>query len=346
MIEMIVLKKYLPVILLALIIVLGKFDANAQSPLFSSDEILDLKLKFSVKDIRSDSNDSTYVDEVIWFKNEVGEWEELEVEMRTRGNFRLTNCYFPPLRLKFKKKRREGTVFEENKSLKLVMPCSRAKNADAYIAKEFMCYKMMEEVTPYTFSTRMVRIYFENEDDKKEEEVELFGFLIEDDDDVADRFNAEIVDDKKILGTLLEDSAAVRHDIFQYMIGNTDFSGLFKHNQKVMQLDERTVIPLAYDFDMTGFVNPPYAQVSNLVEIESVTERLYRGFCRDEALFQAIRAEFLEKELTMFSIVDDHQEWMSNGEKKEVERFLGEFYAIMKNDKAFDKSIISACRSY
>jgi hypothetical protein len=343
---MIVLKKNLPVILLALIIVLGKFDANAQSPLFASDEILDLKFRFSVKEIRSDSNDSTYVDEVIWFKNEVGEWEELEVEMRTRGNFRLTNCYFPPLRLKFKKKRRAGTVFEENKSLKLVMPCSRAKNADAYIAKEFMCYKMMEEVTPYTFSTRMVRIYFENEDDKKEEEVELFGFLIEDDDDVADRFNAEIVDDKKILGTLLEDSAAVRHDIFQYMIGNTDFSGLFKHNQKVMQLDERTVIPLAYDFDMTGFVNPPYAQVSNLVEIESVTERLYRGFCREEALFQAIRAEFLEKELTMFAIIDEHQEWMSSGEKKEAERFLGEFYSIIKNDKAFEKSIISSCRSY
>lgn len=341
-----ILEKKLPILFLLLVLVVGISTTKAQSPLFASDEILDLKLKFSVKDIRKDSNDSTYVDEVIWVKNEVGEWEELEVEMRTRGNFRLNNCYFPPLRLKFKKKRREGTVFEQNKSLKLVMPCSRAKNADAFIAKEFMCYKMMEEVTPYTFSTRMVRLYFENEDDKKGEEEILFGFLIEDDDDVAERFNGEILDDKKILGTLLEDSAAVRHDIFQYMIGNTDFSGLFKHNQKVMQLGERTVVPLAYDFDMTGFVNPPYAQVSNLVEIESVTQRLYRGFCREEALFQAIRAEFLEKELTMFEIIDEHQEWMSSGEKKEAERFLGEFYAIMKNDKAFEKSIISSCRSY
>lgn len=342
---MIVLKKYLPVLLLVLLFISGIFETNAQSPLFASDEILDLKLKFSVKDIRKDSNDSTYVDEVLWFKNDQGEWEELEVEMRTRGNFRLTNCYFPPLRMKFKKKKREGTVFEENKSLKLVMPCSRAKSADFYIAKEFMCYKMMEEVTPYTFSTRMVRIYFENEDDKKGEE-ELFGFLIEDDDDVAERFKGKIVDDKKILGTLLEDSAAVRHDLFQYMIGNTDFSGIFKHNQKVMQLDERTVIPLAYDFDMTGFVNPPYAQVSNLVEIESVTERLYRGFCRDEALFQAVREEFLAKEPVMFAIIDQHQEWMSSGEKKEVERFLGEFFTIIKNDKSFDNSIISACRNY
>ncbi|WP_268034784.1 hypothetical protein [Algoriphagus sp. PAP.12] len=341
-----ILEKKLPILFLLLVLVVGISTTKAQSPLFASDEILDLKLKFSVKDIRKDSNDSTYVDEVIWFKNESGEWEELEVEMRTRGNFRLNNCYFPPLRLKFKKKRREGTVFEQNKSLKLVMPCSRAKNADAFIAKEFMCYKMMEEVTPYTFSTRMVRLYFENEDDKKGEEEILFGFLIEDDDDVADRFNGEILDDKKILGTLLEDSAAVRHDIFQYMIGNTDFSGLFKHNQKVMQLDERTVVPLAYDFDMTGFVNPPYAQVSNLVEIESVTQRLYRGFCREEALLQAIRAEFLEKEEIMFAIIEEHQEWMSSGEKKEAERFLGEFYSIIKNDKAFEKSIISSCRSY
>lgn len=342
---MIVLKNKLPFIFLLLTFIAGFSELNAQTPLFASDEILDLKLKLSVKDIRKETNDSTYVDEVLWFKNDQGDWEELEVEMRTRGNFRLNNCYFPPLRLKFKKKKREGTVFEENKSLKLVMPCSRTKNADALIAKELMCYKMMEEVTPYTFSTRMVRIYFENEDDKKGEE-ELFGFLIEDDDDVADRFEGKIVDDKKILGTLLEDTAAVRHDIFQYMIGNTDFSGIFKHNQKILQLDERTVIPLAYDFDMTGFVNPPYAQVSNLVEIESVSERLYRGFCRDESLFYAVRAEFLAKEQTLYAIINEHQEWMSPGEKKEVERYLGDFFTIIKNDKSFDNSIISACRSY
>lgn len=331
--------------LVILVFFLGTTKSFAQGPLFESDEILDLRLKFSVKDLRKESNDSTYIDELLWFKNKDGEWEELEVEIRTRGNFRLNNCYYPPLRLKFKKKKREGTVFEENKSLKLVMPCSRANSADTYLVKEFMAYKMMEEVTPYVFSTRMVRMFFENEDDKKGEGV-LYGFLIEDDDDVADRFDGDIVDDKKILGTLLEDSAAVRHDIFQYMIGNTDFSGLFKHNQKVLQLDETTVVPLAYDFDMTGLVNPPYAQVSDLVDIENVKQRLYRGFCRDEPLMQAVRQEFIAKEETMYSIVEDYQDWLSSGEKREVDRFLNEFYEILKNDRAFEKSIISACRNY
>ncbi len=317
----------------------------AQGDLFTNQETLDLKMKFSIKDMKKNTNDSTYVDQVIWYKNEAGEWEELEVEMRTRGNFRLNNCYYPPMRMKVKKKQRKGTPFENNKNLKLVMPCSRASNADSYVIKELICYKLFDEVSEYTFSTRMVRLHFENEDDKKGEQ-EMIGFLIEDDDDVADRFNAKIVDDKKILGTLLEDSAALRHDLFQLMIGNTDFSGLYKHNQKVMQLDERTVVPLAYDFDMTGLVNPPYAQVSNLVDIEKVTDRLYRGFCRDEAKTQTIRQEFLEKEQILFSVVEKYSSWMSSAERKEVDRFLRDFFNILKNDKSFENYIIKACRSY
>lgn len=332
-------------ILLSFFLFIGSVSAFSQTPLFESEEILDLKMKFSVKDIRKDSNDSTYVDEVISFKNELGEWEEIEVEMRTRGNFRLTNCYYPPLRLKFKKKRRAGTVFEQNKSIKLVMPCAKSNQADSYVAKELMCYKMMEEVTVYTFSTRMVRIFFENEDDKKGE-VELLGFLIEDDDDVADRFEGDIADDRKIISALLEDSAAVRHDMFQYMIGNTDYSGLFKHNQKVLQLDEQTVVPLAYDFDMTGMVNPPYAQVNPKLGIENVKQRLYRGYCRSEPLMQHVRQEFLDKESRFYEIATEYGTWLSSGELKEVERFLKEFFALIGNDKAFEKGVLADCRSF
>lgn len=317
----------------------------AQGDLFTNQETLDLRMKFSIKDMKKNTNDSTYVDQVIWYKNEAGEWEELEVEMRTRGNFRLNNCYYPPMRLKVKKKQRKGTPFENNKSLKLVMPCNRASNADSYVIKELICYKLFDEVSEYTFSTRMVRLHFENEDDKRGEQ-ELIGFLIEDDDDVADRFNAQIVDDKKILGTLLEDSAALRHDLFQLMIGNTDFSGLYKHNQKVMQLDERTVVPLAYDFDMTGLVNPPYAQVSNLVDIEKVTDRLYRGFCREEAITQTIRKEFIAKEQSIYSVVNRYSDWLSTGDKKEIDRFLRDFFEILNNDRSFEKFVVNACRSY
>ncbi|WP_373397503.1 hypothetical protein V8V91_23550 [Algoriphagus halophilus] len=90
-------------------------------------------------------------------------------------------------------------MFDGNRNLKLVIPCSKANGADSDVIKEYLCYKLFEPITPYAFQTRLVKVYFDNEDDKKEEEEELIGFFIEDDDNVADRFGGEILDGKKSL---------------------------------------------------------------------------------------------------------------------------------------------------
>lgn len=338
-------KAFLQSLFFAMILIFPIASTVAQESLFESNEIIDIKMAFSIKDLRSTTNDSTFTDEVVWVKSSDGEWEEMPIELRVRGNFRLNNCYYPPLRMKIKKKTRKGTMFEENKSIKLVFPCSRSKSAESYLAKEFMAYQLFEEVSEYIFETRMMRVTFIDEDKKDSEEV-MLGFFLEDDDDVADRFDGEIVDDKKILGTLLEDLPAVRHDFFQMMIGNTDFSGLFKHNSKTLMLPGEKLVPLAYDFDMTGLVNPPYAQVSNLVDIESVTERLYRGFCRKKEVFYTVRDEFLQKENRIFEVVSNYEQYLSSGQYRESVRYLEDFFNILKNDKAFEKQIVLACRNY
>jgi hypothetical protein len=329
----------------SIILIFTASKSFAQEDLFDSNEIIDIKMAFSIKDLRSTTNDSTFTDELVWVKSPEGEWEEMPIELRVRGNFRLSNCYYPPLRMKIKKKNREGTVFEENKSIKVVFPCSRSKTAESYLAKEFMAYQLFEEVSEYIFETRMMRVTFINEDKKDDEEV-MLGFFLEDDDDVADRFDGEIVDDKRILGTLLEDLPAVRHDFFQMMIGNTDFSGLFKHNSKTLMLPEEKLVPLAYDFDMTGLVNPPYAQVSDLVDIENVTDRLYRGFCREKQVFYAVRDEFLQKEERIFEVVSNYEDYMTSSQYRESVRFLEDFFDILKNDRVFENQIVLACRNY
>lgn len=323
----------------------AKDFAMQEVDLFSDQEALEIKMKFSIKDLRKQTNDSTYMESQLQVKNtETGDWETLGIDLRVRGNFRLEHCYYPPLRLKVKKKQAKGTIFEENRNLKLVIPCTKANGADGDIIKEYICYKLAEPVTDFTFQTRLVKVYFENEDVKKGEEVELVGFFIEDDDDVADRFGGEILEGKKILGTLLEDSAAVRHDFFQLMIGNTDWSTMFQHNMKIMKLDAKTVVPLAYDFDMTGIVNPPYSQVSNLVDIEHVTERLYRGYCREESLMQAIRQEFLNLEQDIWEKVAEHEGMLDKIDYKNFSSYLKDFFIIIQEDRIFESKILMACR--
>jgi hypothetical protein len=112
-----------------------------------------------------------------------------------------------------------------------------------------------------------------------------------------------------------------------------------------MRIGEKTIIPLAYDFDMTGLVNPPYAQVNSAVGIERITDRVYRGFCRNPELMQAIRKEFLEKEQRIFETVESVKSYLTEADAKASAAFLKEFYDILKNDKLFQQKVIEACRN-
>ncbi len=313
--------------------------------LFKSNDPLPIKMSLSVKDVKKNTNDSTFVDGLILVESSPGIWDSIPMEIRTRGNFRLDNCYYPPLRLKFKKNTAEGTIFQKNTSLKLVMPCQKGKGADSFIGKEFLAYQLLEDVTPYYFETRLVKINFTNLDDKKREEVEMLGFLIQDDDKVADRFDGKVLEGRKIPPSFMQDSATVRQDFFQFMIGNTDFSTLFLHNQKVLQLPDETIIPLSYDFDMSGLVNPPYSQVNAQLSIKSVTDRLYRGFCRDEAFLEMIRQEFLAKEAQFWSTVEQQQPFLADSDLKTVSNFLKGFFDVLKNDRLYRDQVLLACRS-
>ena len=302
-------------------------------------------MKFSIKQLRADTDDSTFIDSKMIFESSPGQTDTLDVVIRTRGNFRLDNCFYPPMRVKVKKKEAQNTVFQSNRNLKLVLPCSKAKTANNFIGKEYLAYQLYEDISEYTFHTRIVRVRVTNSDDKKEEPVDLLGIFIEDDDKVADRFEGKIIDDKRIVPTLMEDTATVRHDFFQMMIGNTDWSGLFQHNEKVLMLDKQTIVPLAYDFDMTGLVNPPYSQVNKNIGIERLTERLYRGFCRDPSLLQAIRAEILAKEKQIFETVSENEIYFGESDSKACRQFLKGFYDILKSDNLFSQKILEACRS-
>jgi hypothetical protein len=321
----------------------GQINAQTYSALFSTEDPLEIQMRFSSKQMKNETNDSTYLDSFLLYKNTEGVWDSLDIDLRARGNFRRTNCSYPPIRIKIKKKKSKETPFEGHKNLKLVMPCNGSKNAPSYIAKEYLAYKIYEEVTPYFFPTRMVKISFFDEDDRKGEESELLGFLIEDDDLVAARFGGEIYDEKNLGPSFLMDSATIRHDFFQYMIGNTDWSSMFYHNQKIIKLSDTAFIPLAYDFDMTGLVSPPYAQVSNLLDIEKITDRLYRGFCRNEATMQAIRKEFLAKENVFMNLVDN-QFFMEERDIKLAKSYLRDFFELIENDKQFETQVLMRCR--
>ena len=312
-------------------------------PIFQDTQPLSLQLSFSMREVKRSLNDTVFFPSYLNYKNNQGEWDSLDVGIRARGNFRRKHCYFPPLRLKMKKSKATGTPFEGNKSFKLVLPCQNVKSANNLILREYLCYKLLEPVTPYHFHTRLVNITLIDQSGKQSKSHSVSGFLIEDDDLIAHRFNGQVLD-QIILPKQLNDTAAVIHDFFEYLIANTDWSTTVQHNTKVIQLPPNKKVPLSYDFDMAGLVNAPYATIDESLDIKSVQQRLYRGYCRDESIMEHVRAKYIQLEPEVMNVVTDHQSYFSEDELPVMKKYIAEFFNTIKDDKRFRDAILLKCR--
>ena len=312
--------------------------------LFNEHEPLALRMNLSFKDIKKNTNDSTFIPSVLYYQ--VGEkWDSIKISVRSRGFFRKANCFFTPLHIKIKKEHAKGTLFEGNKSLKLVLPCETSKNNNSLLMKEYICYKMYEHITPYVFNTRLVNIDLSEGTGGKTKKYQITAFFIEDDDLVAKRHHAKVVEDEKIHPLALQDTSAARYYLFQYLIANTDWSTTLSHNTKTIKIEPRKLIPLAYDFDMAGFVDAPYATTTEELNLTSVRERLYRGFCpRNETAVRYVRQQFIDSEPQLRKEITNYENSFDPKEVIKMNKFLDEFFKILKNDSEFQTKIINGCR--
>jgi len=319
-------------------------QSSGLTPLFQEEKPLAIKLKVSLKKIRKETNDTIFFATSLHYKDsEKVSWDSIPIRIRARGQFRRENCYFVPMRIKMKKADTKGTVFEGNKSLKLVLPCNTAKTANGLIVREYMCYQLYEPATPYIFNTRLLNITLEDVDKKKTTH-QLLGFFIEDDDVVADRFHGKEIDSTNFHPLALHDTTSVRHDLFEFWISNTDWSSTFYHNVKIIQNASGSYIPLPYDFDMSGFVNAPYAKGTPELGTTDSQTRVYRGFCRSEPLVQHVRQEYITLEPKMNEIISQYQSYFDEREFASLKKYSDEFFTILKSDEKFKQNILQKCR--
>ena len=314
----------------------------AEKGLFDSDEIFVITLKGNVRDLLKDrmADPKYFAMELLYTKDDSTQLV-MPVQVRTRGYFRRMkeNCYYPPLMIDFPKEGpHQSSIFKEQKKTKLVVPCK----GEDYVVREWLTYKLYNIITPNSFRARLVKVVLDDVSKGKATDP-FYGILLEEEKQMAKRNKMVAVEPKlKPEQTNLEEFLVMA--VFQYLIGNTDWSVQYLQNIKLIARDSvSTPITVPYDFDHAGIVNASYAHPAEELLMNSIRQRRYRGYCiPDLRAFDTIIAKYnnLKNEIynlyTSCTLVDARY-------IKSTTQFLDEFYKAINNPKTWQSDFAYPC---
>jgi hypothetical protein len=316
------------------------------APLFASEEPLKFTLIVDTRELKKDeSDDPQYSDGQLILQDDVSGEKTFDIQVRARGLSRRKGefCSFPPLKLNFKKKDVEGTVFDGQDKLKLVTYCQDLDKNESYILKEYLIYKFYNCMTPYSFNVRLAKITYKDINDKGKD-VQRYGFLIEDDDVMAERNGGKISEILMSNHDRCERSTLDIFTIFQFMIGNLDWwiAAPVQHNVKVIVLENGEAIPVPYDFDYSGVVDASYAIPPEVLPVKSVRERYFRGYCRLPGTYELTVEKFNEQKECIYNHVNNFEP-LDDRFKKDIIKYFDEFYEIVNDPKQLRKKVYDMC---
>ncbi len=297
------------------------------SSLFDSEQTLDISLSGDVRALLNDRGDDPQYHNFILYAQDY----HIPVKVKTRGHFRKmpANCKYPPLLLNFDKTVTPHSIFFGQDKLKLVTPCQ----GDEYVVNEYLVYKLYHLISTKSFRTRPLSLTL-NDTIKNKTSESLFAFVIEEEEQMAIRNQSitRAVQGLRPESTQQEDF--LKMAVFQYMIGNTDWSVQYQQNIKLIAADSSslpTAVP--YDFDHAGIVRAPYAKPAPELQMRSTLQRRYRGYCMpDMTQFAQIFTVFNELKENFYAIYNSNA-LLSSAYKKLTLKYLDDFYETI-NDPA------------
>ena len=253
--------------------------------LFENDNLLEISLRFDLSTYFRTKPKEEYLKANITFYSSNGDSISKDIRLKTRGVFRNQYCMFAPIELNFKKADFGYSDLNRISKIKLVPQCSQGKENEDYVLREYLAYKLFNVLTDTSFRVRLLKVnYIDSE--KKRKPVIQYGFFIEPVEMLAARTNCTQVKSRNLNQKSIVPKIMDRLAIFNFMIGNYDWSVPGLHNVlviKSLNFDPYGLgIAIPHDFDWTGLVNASYAIPAEIIGTENVRERIFEGICRSK----------------------------------------------------------------
>ena len=270
-----------------------------------------------------------------------GDSVTLKVQVYTRGHYRLKICQYPPLKIVFNRDQVRGTVFANQKGLKLVGQCRSGGSYANYLLEEHLIYRIYNRLTDLSFRTRLAQVTYVDANPKHKPETR-YAFFLEDDEKMARRNHMTVYPSGVNQGETDADQMAL-FAVFQYMIGNTDWAVSALHNVVVLRDSSGAYFPVAYDFDWSGVIWAPYAVPDPSLNLVTVRQRTFRNS-------QCYIPQILERLLPRFNAQKDSiyalyraQQGLEPKRVKQALDYYDDFYHTINDAGATRREFINGC---
>jgi len=315
-----------------------------EPPLFQTGDPLVLQLRTDLRVLFRDRG-ATRVEHRATLRFSSGsDTGSIKVDLRTRGIFRLKRCSFPPIRIDLPARKVEHTPFAGQDKLKLVTHCQGDRSSERNLLKEYALYRAFNAVTDSSFRVRLAHITYL--DTARADTVIRYGFLIESDEALARRLGAAVLVADKVPDFMTDTSYMTLVAVFQYLIGNTDWSVWGRHNIAIVSdtAGSHRLLAVPYDFDFSGAVGAPYAVPPEQLPIKSVRERWYRGYCQPDTVLSPVLARFRAAKDSIYAAVRAVPD-LPERDMRGVLDYFDDFFRAIDDRRIVQREFMSRCRT-
>lgn len=339
---------FLPALVLGLLFisVTSRAQTLTEQPLFSSDSTLEIILETDLVGLMNDTRaEPDYREAKFICQFDKNNALIFDIRVRPRGRTRRKPavCAFPPLMLNFREKSTAGTLFEGQNKLKLVTHCRDEAAFRDFAIREFMIYKTFNLLTDESFRVRLVKVTYRDVE-KRMAPLSRSGFLIEDDDALAARLNAQVYEGTLYSWDSCEGRSMDRMALFQFMVGNTDWWVHTRHNVLIIEKPGHDLVPVPFDFDYAGLIDAPYAIPSPYLPIKSVRERFFKGRCQPPGGYAETIQFFLDHKESIHRYYEE-SDLIDRSQRNDDWRFLEEFFDLLGQPEALEQQLQNFCRT-
>ena len=157
-----------------------------------------------------------------------------------------------------------------------------------------MAYQIYNALTDKSLRARLARMTYHDTSGAPSRSTRVRVF-VEHFDSLAKRHDAVVWKPERFDVLDADPVEMATLDVFEYMIGNTDWSAVFNHNVVLIRDAAGRATAVPYDFDFSGLVDAEYASVAPELPIRDVKQRIFRGVCRPDTDWPRMFSAFQER---------------------------------------------------